>query len=109
MSEKSQDELAALAAELRATRDELAAAHHERTSLLRDLEALQARFVEIERQGGRGASPERQVANDEFLARQRREAAQVARLRKLAKPLQGLPGFGALERAARRARARRRS
>ena len=108
MSEERRDELAELAAELRATRDELATARHERTSLLRDLEALQSRLVEVERQAAVGVAPDRRLANQEFLARQGREAAQVARLRKLAKPFQGLPGFDALERAARRARARRR-
>jgi hypothetical protein len=109
MTEPQRDELASLAAELRVARDELAAARHERAQLIRDLEALQARLVEVERQMGHGAPPDRAVANDEFLDRQRREQVQVARLRRLARPFRGLPGFDAVERTARRVRARRRS
>lgn len=109
MSDARSDELQSLAAQLRGVRDELAQARQERAALLKDLAALQERCIALEIEAPPAGREPRQLANDEFLARLRREQAHVARLRKLTKPFQGLPGFGAVERAARRARAKRRS
>ncbi len=109
MGEKRREEMAELAAELRTVRDELAHARQERAGLLKDLEALQARLIKLELENTASSTDARKLANEEFLDRQRREQAQVARLRKLARPFQSLPGFDAVERAARRARAKRRS
>lgn len=109
MSDERRDEVAHLAAELRGVRDELAQARQDRAALLKDLAALQRRLVELEQEAGVQGHDPKGLANAEFLDRQRREQAQVARLRKLAKPFQSLPGFDAIERAARRARAKRRS
>ena len=92
--------------ELRLSLDALEIAREEARAARRDLAAMQARLADVEHRARLGYVASRQVANVEFQERQRKEIARHQLLLRVARPLRRWRFFPALERTARRVRAR---